>query len=154
MKNISIRNGYSSDIADIHRLVGELAKFENASHQFICSQQEYLQLFEEEHWFSVIAENEHSIIGICIYYFGFSTWKGKFLYLEDFVVSKNYRRKGIGQLLFDRLIQTAKKENCALMRWQVLDWNELAINFYKKYDVEFDDEWVNCQMSFHTDHDS
>jgi GNAT superfamily N-acetyltransferase len=86
------------------------------------------------------------IQGISIYYWRYSTWKGKRLYLEDIVVTESERGKGIGKLLFDRTMRHAVDENCSGMMWQVLAWNEPAINFYKKYGSKLDEEWTNCTL--------
>lgn len=148
MKKIDIRTGQTADIPEIHSLVGELAKYEKAPDEFVCTQQEYRLLFKENVWNFIVATFNGQIVGTCIYYYGFSTWKGKFLYLEDFIVTENYRRQGIGSRLFDHILQIAQKEECALMRWQVLDWNDMAINFYNTYNVNYDDGWVNCNILF------
>ena len=81
-----------------------------------------------------------------MYYIRFSTWKGQRMYLEDFVVTEAARGEGVGRLLFDRIIKEAKERNFRGIVWQVLDWNEPAINFYKKYDTKFDGEWLNCSI--------
>jgi GNAT superfamily N-acetyltransferase len=83
-----------------------------------------------------------------LYYYKYSTWKGRRLYLEDIVVYPEMRGVGAGKLLFERTIEIAKEENCSGMIWQVLDWNEPAINFYKKYNARFDGEWLNCHLDF------
>jgi GNAT superfamily N-acetyltransferase len=89
------------------------------------------------------------IFGFALYYIRYSTWKGQRMYLEDFYVTENRRGSGAGKLLFDKLIKVCKEKKYSGLVWQVLDWNEPAINFYKKYDgVKFDAEWVNCSMEF------
>jgi GNAT superfamily N-acetyltransferase len=102
-------------------------------------------------WWAFVAESDEagvekkqSLIGFALYYIRYSTWKGVAMYLEDILVTASMRGKGIGRLLFDRLIQEAKEKGFNRMLWQVLEWNEPAINFYKKYNAEFDSEWVNC----------
>ena len=89
------------------------------------------------------------VIGFALYYIRYSTWKGQRLYLEDFLVSEKMRGKGIGKLLFDKLIEECKAKKYSGMAWQVLDWNEPAINFYKKYEgVEISGGWLNCMINF------
>jgi GNAT superfamily N-acetyltransferase len=89
------------------------------------------------------------VVGFALYYIRYSTWKGQRLYLEDFLVSEKMRGKGIGKLLFDRLIEECKAKKYSGMVWQVLDWNEPAINFYKKYpEVSIDSGWLNCSINF------
>ena len=88
------------------------------------------------------------MVGFALYYIRYSTWKGQCLYLEDFLVTEQQRGKGIGALLFERIIQEAKEKGFRRMVWQVLDWNEPALNFYKKYDAKLDPEWVNGSIDF------
>ena len=95
----------------------------------------------------LIAETENKIVGMAIYYTKYSTWKGKGIYLDDIVVTQTMRSKGIGKLLFDAVIKESKTSGANQLHWQVLDWNEQAINFYRKYNPNFDDEWVNCKMT-------
>jgi GNAT superfamily N-acetyltransferase len=93
-----------------------------------------------------VYENEAGIVGLSLYYWRYSTWKGKRLYLEDIIVTESQRAKGIGKQLFDCTMQKALDENCTGMMWQVLDWNEPAISFYKKYGTNMSQEWVNCNL--------
>jgi ribosomal protein S18 acetylase RimI-like enzyme len=94
-----------------------------------------------------VAEVDEKVVGFALYYIRYSTWKGQRLYLEDILVNEPFRGKGIGKLLFDRLLKEVKEKNYSGMVWQVLEWNEPAINFYKKYaGVNFDNEWVNCSL--------
>ena len=88
------------------------------------------------------------VIGFALYYIRYSTWKGQRLYLEDLIVTENMRGKGIGHLLFDRLIEECREKKFSGMMWQVLDWNEPAINFYKKYNANLDGEWINGSLNF------
>ncbi len=92
------------------------------------------------------AEHENTIVAFALYYIRYSTWKGQRMYLEDILVTEKYRGNKIGQLLFDRLFIEAKEKNLHGITWQVLEWNEPAINFYKKYNSNFDGEWVNCSI--------
>ncbi len=90
-----------------------------------------------------------AILGFALYYTRYSTWKGQRMYLEDLLVTENMRGKNIGKLLFDALIDECKQKKFSGLVWQVLDWNEPAINFYKKMEgVKFDGEWINCSMEF------
>ena len=95
------------------------------------------------------AEVRGDVIAFALYYTRYSTWKGQRMYLEDLLVTENMRGKNIGKLLFDALIEECKQKKYSGLVWQVLDWNEPAINFYKKFGgVKFDAEWVNCSMEF------
>ena len=93
-----------------------------------------------------VVENEDLIVGISLYYYRYSTWKGKRLYLEDIIVTEKERGKGIGKLLFERTMKFTLEQNCTGLMWQVLNWNEPAINFYKKYKAKLDDEWINGHL--------
>ena len=100
-------------------------------------------------WWAFVAEVEGEVEGFALYYIRYSTWKGRRMYLEDILVSEEMRGKGIGTLLFDRCVQEAKEKNLNGIVWQVLDWNEPAINFYKKNEgVNFDSSWLNCSINF------
>jgi GNAT superfamily N-acetyltransferase len=98
-------------------------------------------------WWAFVAEVKNEVVGFALYYIRYSTWKGQRLYLEDILVNEPWRGKGIGRLLFDKLLEETKERKLNGMIWQVLEWNEPAINFYKKYEgVKFDGEWMNCSL--------
>ena len=145
---VTIRVGSKKDLPRVLELVKELAEFEKAPHEVINT----VELMEQDGFGAnpifglFVAEVEGQIIGISLYYWRYSTWKGKRLYLEDIIVTQNMRGQGIGKLLFDRTMQHTLDENCSGMMWQVLDWNEPAINFYKKYSSKMDGEWINCTL--------
>ena len=145
---MNIRIGEKKDLPRVLELVKELATYEKAPHEVINT----VALMEQDGFGAhpiygfFVAENEAGIVGISLYYWRYSTWKGKRLYLEDIIVTEKERGSGIGKLLFDRTMQKALEEDCSGMMWQVLEWNEPAINFYKKYDVKLDDEWTNCTL--------
>lgn len=98
-------------------------------------------------WWTFVAEVDGEIKGFALYYIRRSTWKGQRMYLEDILVTESCRGKGLGKLLFDRLIEEAKEKKLSGIVWQVLEWNEPAFNFHKKYDATFDPEWVNCSIT-------
>ena len=145
-----IRPGKKSDISQVFELIKELAEYEKALDK-VSNTVEKL----EEDGFGpnpvyelFVAEIENNIVGIALTYYRFSTWRGKVMYLEDLIVREHMRRKGIGKKLFDMVLDHAKVTSCVGLSLQVLDWNELGINFYKKYNMEFDDEWINCYLEF------
>jgi len=148
MSKITIRVGEKKDLPRAFELVKELAEFERAPHEVINT----VKLMEEDGFGAnpiygfFVAENENGIIGLALYYWRYSTWKGKRLFLEDIIVTEKERGKGAGKLLFDRTMQHALDEKCSGMMWQVLDWNEPAIDFYKKYGSKLDGEWINCTL--------
>ncbi|MCF8284623.1 MAG: GNAT family N-acetyltransferase [Sphingobacteriales bacterium] len=142
---MKIRRATQADCPRLLELVNELAIFEKAPHEVTVSLQEFENSGFSQHpvWWAFVAENETEIIGFALYYIRYSTWKGCRMYLEDIIITEEYRSKGIGTLLFDRLIEEAKDRNLHGISWQVLDWNESAIDFYKKYNAKLDPEWVN-----------
>jgi GNAT superfamily N-acetyltransferase len=150
METIHIRAAERSDCSRLLELVYELAVYEKAPEQVTVT----LEHFEESGfgpnpvWWAFVAEADGIVVGFALYYIRYSTWKGQRMYLEDILVTESWRGKGIGKLLFDRLIIEAKAKNLSGMVWQVLEWNEPAINFYKKYPCEFDAEWVNCSINW------
>jgi len=131
-------------------LVHELAVYEKAPEEVTVT----LEHFEESGfglnpiWWAFVAEVEGKVEAFALYYIRYSTWKGQRMYLEDILVTEKLRGKHIGKQLFDRLIEEAKERKLKGIVWQVLEWNEPAINFYKKYDATFDPEWVNCGLMF------
>lgn len=145
---ITIRKGTPADVEPALRLIKELAEYEKAPEQVINTVEQMLKDgFGEKPIFDLlVAETNDNIVGIAIYFIKYSTWKGKCLYLDDIVVQESLRGKGIGRKLFDAVAAEAKLQNCQQLQWQVLNWNEPAINFYKKYDTVFDDEWINCKI--------
>lgn len=143
-----IRKGTTGDIPGVYSLVEELAVYEKAPDEVVTTPEEYVELLEDGLFELIVAETEGEIVGMALYYYTFSTWKGKMLYLEDFVVRQNQRGKGIGQAVFQAVIEEALRNNCAMMKWQVLDWNEPAIRFYDKYQAVFDKGWWNGKLFF------
>lgn len=145
---ITIREGKKADLPQVLNLVKELAEYEKALVQVTNTVERMEQdAFGEHSVFGFfVAEKNQSIVGISLYYYRYSTWKGKRLYLEDIVVTQQERGSGIGKMLFDQTMKLALEKNCSGLVWQVLDWNEPAINFYKKYGATFDAEWVNCSL--------
>ena len=145
-----IRKGTKADIPQTLKLIKELAEYENAL-DMVSNTIERLENdgFGENKVFDLfVAEKNKKIIGMALTFFRYSTWKGKVLYLEDLIVNSNQRRKGVGRNLFDEVSKFAKKESCVGLSLQVLDWNKIGINFYKKYNMKFDDEWINCYLEF------
>lgn len=145
-----IRQGTKADLPRVLELVQELALYEKAPDEVTNT----VQMMEEDGFgknpifgfFVATNEETQQIIGISIYYYRYSTWKGKRLYLEDIVVTESERGRGAGKLLFDQTLQKCLDENCTGMMWQVLDWNIPAINFYQKYGADLQSEWINCNL--------
>ena len=148
--NIQLRKSTLADMKAVHALVKQLAEFERAPEEVITTSELYEADLSANHFEAIVAEDidleENKIIGMALYYFAYSTWKGRYIWLEDFVVTENYRGKGVGKMLFEEIINITKQYK-TILKWQVLDWNEPAINFYKKYDAEFLDGWRTCKLT-------
>lgn len=143
-----IRPGTKADLPAIFDLIMELAIYEKAPEEVENS----IERMEEDGFGEkpvfefFVAEEDGEVVGTAIFYYRYSTWKGKAIYLEDLVVKEAKRGKGYGKLLLDAIVDKAKKENCKQVRWQVLDWNEPAIGFYKSLGATIDEEWFNCTL--------
>lgn len=145
---IVIREGIREDLPRVLELIEELAEYERAAEEVSNT----LTMMETDGFGPnpiygfFVAEEEGIIHGLSLYYYRYSTWKGKRLYLEDIIVTQSHRGKGIGKELFDTTMKKALTENCTGMMWQVLEWNTPAIEFYKKYNARLDSEWINCHL--------
>jgi GNAT superfamily N-acetyltransferase len=146
--NIQIRRAEKKDCPRLLELVRELAVYEKAPNEVTVSLEHFTAsgFGEKPVWRAFVAEDEQAIQGFALYYIRYSTWKGQAMYLEDILVTEKMRGKGIGKLLFERLFDEARENGWKRIVWQVLEWNEPAINFYKKYNAHFDGEWVNCSL--------
>ncbi len=144
-----IRKGNTEDLSAVFDLVMELAIYEKAPHEVNNSVERMKEDgFGEKPVFEFfVAEVNGNIVGTAIFYYRYSTWKGKAIYLEDLVVKESERGNGYGKLLLDAIVLEAKATHSKQVRWQVLDWNEPAINFYKKLGADLDEEWINCTLS-------
>lgn len=148
MDNITIRYATAADCPRMMELVHELAVYERAPEAVTVSLEHFIEsgFGDKPVWWALVAEVDGTVVGFALYYIRYSTWKGQRMYLEDILVTEAWRGKGIGTLLMDKLITIAKEKGYSGMLWQVLDWNEPAINFYKKYKANFDLEWVNVSL--------
>jgi GNAT superfamily N-acetyltransferase len=149
MKNsVTVRFGKKEDLPRVLELIKELAEYERSLHEVTntVEQMEHDGFGPNPIFGFFVAVKDQSIIGISLYYWRYSTWKGKRLYLEDIIVTEKERGIGAGKLLFERTLQHALDENCSGMLWQVLDWNEPAIQFYKRYGSKLSQEWINCSL--------
>jgi ribosomal protein S18 acetylase RimI-like enzyme len=145
---IIIRRAVKEDCPRLLELVHELAVYEKAPDEVTVTLDHFIEsgFGKNPVWWTFVAEENGIVIGFALYYIRYSTWKGQRMYLEDILVTEAARGRGIGKLLMDQLIVEAKEKNLLAIVWQVLEWNEPAINFYKKYNADFDPEWVNCRI--------
>lgn len=143
-----IRPATPNDVPDLHRLVAELAAYVGEADSFTATVEEYREDFREGFYRALVAEAEGRVVGMALYYFVYSTWKGRMIYLEDFVLEPAYRRRGIGQQLWDELIQKGKERGCKLLKWQVVKSNTEAVKFYAAQDALLDEDWINGRLYF------
>lgn len=148
--SFSIRRAEPADCPRLMELVRELAVFEKEPDQVKVSDEHFYEsgFGSNPVWWAFVAEVEGIIQGFALYYVRYSTWKGQRLYLEDLLVTEAMRGNGLGKALFDRIIVEGKQKGFSGMAWQVLDWNEQAIDFYRKYKADLDSGWLNCTIEF------
>ena len=146
---INIRIAQKQDCPRLLELVHELALFEQAPEEVTVTLQEFEDagFGDKPVWKAFVAEVDGIIVAMALYYVRYSTWKGCRLFLEDLIVTEAFRGQGIGKSLFDRIIVEAKDLGFSGMVWQVLDWNEPALNFYKKYEAGIEPGWLNASLS-------
>jgi GNAT superfamily N-acetyltransferase len=149
MENILVREGKPEDIPEVFELIKELAVYEKALHEVETSIEQLTKdAFGEKPLYGlIVAELDKTIVGISVFYYRYSTWKGKRLYLEDILVTEKQRGKKIGSKLFEATARYASEQGCSGMNWLALDWNEPAINFYKKFNAYFEPQWVNSGIT-------
>jgi GNAT superfamily N-acetyltransferase len=150
MQNITIRHAEEKDCERILALITELAVYEKEPEAVTVSLDHFKQsgFGAKPIWTAFVAEVNGQIEGFALLYIRYSTWKGQMLYLEDFYVTQAMRKHGLGKMLFDRVLAYGKEEGHCGITWQVLDWNQVAIDFYNKYPTIFDKEWWNGKIFF------
>ena len=149
MDNYILRRAEISDIPLIFSLVKELALFEKAPEEVTATEADYIENgFRENPLFDCfLLFGGDKLAGFALWYYRFSTWKGKRFYLEDLFVKEEFRGRGYGKILIEATIEEAKRTKSSGMMWQVLDWNTLAIKFYERYGVKLDGEWINVHLN-------
>jgi len=147
--SIQIRAAAVADVPDMMRLIRELAEYEKAPDAVTVSEAHFREsgFGNNPVWWAIVAVNEAGeTVAFALYYIRYSTWKGQKMYLEDIVVTEQWRGRGIGSMLMEELIRIARAKGFAGINWQVLDWNEPAIHFYEKYNTDFDGGWLNVAL--------
>lgn len=146
---MTIRPGEARDLPRVLDLIKELADYERGLSQVTNT----VEMMTRDgfgpnpiYGLFVAEDPAGDLVGISVYYYRYSTWKGKRLYLEDIMVTRSQRGRGVGAQLFERTLQKSLEEGCTGVMWQVLEWNEPAISFYKKYSARLDPEWINCSL--------
>jgi GNAT superfamily N-acetyltransferase len=146
---VTIRRATVDDCPRMLELIRELALYEKAPNEVSVSLAHFIEsgFGPRPVYWAFVAELDNSIVAFALYYIRYSTWKGQRMYLEDILVTEEHRGKGIGAKLMEALVVEAKERKLQGIHWQVLDWNEPAINFYRKYNTKFDGEWLNASLS-------
>jgi GNAT superfamily N-acetyltransferase len=146
--NLVIRKATSGDMPAIHALVVDLAIYEREPNAVKTSVSDFEHAFYQGIFDTFVATIDDRVIGMCLYYMTFSTWRGKCVYLEDFYVLPEFRRTGIGQQLFDRFIDESKKLGATMVKWQIIDFNDPALAFYRKNHATIETNWWNGKLFF------
>lgn len=145
---IQYRKAKRSDMSGIFQLVLELASFEKEPNAVKVDVEYYEKCFDEDVFQAIVAVEDDKVIGMTLFYMSFSTWKGKMMYLEDFVVLPSHRNKGIGKKLWDLWLEESKAQGATMVKWQVLDWNSDATRFYERHGATIEKQWWNGKIYF------
>lgn len=145
--DINIRKVKEDDLEQVLELIKELALYEKAPHEVEVTLEQFKNYFNDQLFDAFVAFDGDNLAGIALFYVAYSTWKGKIIYLDDLVITESYRRKGLGDQLFNALVKECNKLKANQLRWHVLDWNTPAINFYKKINADLDPEWIMGKLT-------
>jgi GNAT superfamily N-acetyltransferase len=147
-KEMIIRNAIKEDMPKVLELIMELAVFEKEPDAVVVTATDLVRDGFGDHplFYTFVAEVNSEIIGIALYYYRYSTWKGKTIHLEDLIVRENQRGTGAGTALYHAVINQGKKDNVRRIEWNVLDWNTPAVDFYKKSGAKVLEDWRVVQM--------
>ena len=144
-----VRNISPGDIKEVLELIKGLAVYENEPEAVTNTASKlHDDIFTHKYCEAFVAEKDNAIIGFALYYTSYSTWKGPCIYLEDLYILPEHRNAGAGGELFDAVVAKAIERKATRMDWQVLDWNESAIQFYKKKNAALDGGWLNGRLFF------
>ena len=150
--NILIRKAEARDVSDIILLIRELAAFERAPDAVSNTDEAMLRdgCGADPSFMAFVAEIKETgeVVGLSLYHWAYSTWRGRYMYLDDLYVKEKMRGQSVGKKLLDAFLKDAQEQGANLVKWQVLHWNEPAIEFYKKYNVTFDNEWIDCKIFY------
>jgi GNAT superfamily N-acetyltransferase len=143
-----IRKGTPADMPSVLDLIKELAAFEKEPDAVVVTVDDLVRdgFSENPLFHCFVAEVDTVIIGVALYYYRYSTWKGKTIHLEDLIVKEEKRGTGAGFALYKEIIQQGKRDNVRRIEWAVLDWNTPAIAFYQKTGAKVLDDWRVAQM--------
>jgi GNAT superfamily N-acetyltransferase len=143
-----IRKATPEDMPEVLSLIQELAHFEKEPNAVAITVSDLVRdgFGDTPLFYTFVATLEDAIVGMALYYYRYSTWKGKTIHLEDLIVKAAHRGKGIGFALYSEIIRQGKKEGVRRIEWAVLDWNTPAIDFYKKNNARVLEDWRVAQM--------
>lgn len=146
---VIVRKGIKQDLPAALKLIRELAAYEKAPEEVEVTeaQMEVWGFGTDKIFDFFVLEKNGNVVGMALYYYKYSTWKGKCLFLEDIIVTESERKNGYGKLLFNEVVKVAKREHVKRLEWQVLEWNDPAIQFYNSYNANLDGEWVNGKLT-------
>jgi GNAT superfamily N-acetyltransferase len=144
-----IRKGTQNDMPAVLDLIKELAIFEKEPDAVVVSVDDLIKdgFNENPLFYTFVAEIDSEVVGIALYYYRYSTWKGKTIHLEDLIVKESMRGTGAGFALYSEIIKQGKKDNVRRIEWAVLDWNQNAIDFYEKSGAKVLKDWYQVQMN-------
>jgi GNAT superfamily N-acetyltransferase len=146
----TIRAATPADVPQILALINALAAYEREPDAVTATEADLLRdgFGANPFYFCLMADHNGQPAGFALYFFNYSTWKGRpGLYLEDIFVHPEFRGRGIGKALLERVAAIAVEKDCPRLQWEVLDWNTPAIEFYRAMGAEFLDEWRNVRVS-------
>jgi GNAT superfamily N-acetyltransferase len=150
---MNIRKGNPEDMKSVLELIQELAIFEKEPEAVVITEEDLVRDgFGEKPLFNVFVaeieneEKQKEIVGIALYYYRYSTWKGKTIHLEDLIVKEKMRGTGLGSALYSEIMKQGKRDNVRRVEWNVLAWNTPAVNFYKNSGAKILDDWQVVQM--------
>jgi GNAT superfamily N-acetyltransferase len=148
MSITTIRKATIDDMKGVLSLIQELANFENEPDAVVVTVEELQRegFGDDPQFYAFVAELETEIVGIALYYYRFSTWKGKTIHLEDLIVKDKMRGEGVGYALYSEIIKQAQKDKVRRIDWNVLDWNTPAIDFYEGTGAKVLTDWRVAQM--------
>ena len=141
---MEVREAAENDFIRVFDLIKEFSVFIRTPEKVTVTLEQMIR--DQKSFGCLVACEGEEIVGYALYFFGYYSWTGKSLYMDDLYVKERYRGRNIGTKLLDSLIEIAKKENCTKVRWQVSNWNRKAIEFYTKKGAEFDDIERNCDL--------
>lgn len=144
--SVELRRATPEDIPAIHELIQQLAEFEREPDAVDVTLDQRYQDFEEDAFSSFVCTLDGDVVGIALYYFRYSTWKGSFIHLEDLIVRPEHRGNGYGRLLLEAIIFESNKKGCRRVGWEVLDWNTPAVKFYESIGATIEKEWWQCRL--------